>query len=320
MWNDATKGAKVALATHFGPKMVEYEEAISKYMDGFKAADADPDAFKKWTDRCPPKHADHEGIVDEIKNLGDGIFLRRFMFVRSAMELAVIWGDARTWWDELDADQRQISDAAVKGIRSLRMKLKEFSGVDDTQIDALYISRAEDIEIIIPDTERIANAVKIILKAARCLADRIYSSWRSDVQKIIDFFDQAIPDWQNQQDKLLDDPMKTDLLTNPHYTSLSNEASKMTRISNAIQVLHSDGCGMVYDASMMKKASDKKDLAIDTVAVTYAIYKVTMEIPKVPEADRPQAAKDVIKQIEMKQYTLPKLINDTLQSIANHAS
>ena len=49
------------------PPIPEVLDFLAFETAGVRCCDADPNAFKLWTDRCLPKHADHEGIVDGIK-------------------------------------------------------------------------------------------------------------------------------------------------------------------------------------------------------------------------------------------------------------
>jgi len=106
------------------------------------------------------------------------------------------------------------------------------------------------------------------------------------------------------------------LLMNPGYKNLKGFCNEIATMLNDIKALTNDGCGAMVDPEVMKEAGDVRDLGLKTVNLTYALFKLQCEIPKLvtPEA-KSNAIEDLKKALELKHFALPVAIQDRMKAI-----
>jgi hypothetical protein len=233
------------------------------------------------------------------------------------IEAATCYVETNQWWHGSEKKAQNLDDDSSLKIKPLRSLLKAHSEIRDDDVDELFAMRGRKIEIFGIEVG-VKDFVKNVLNGCRCLADKIYTTWRNDMKALQDELASGTPDWKMTENNVLDNPLLSKLLLNPAYNSLGHNAAKMDAMLTCGVSLHSDGCGNIFDCNAMDAARSTKAYAIDTVSLTYALYHATQHLPKIVDLeDRKTKAGDIIKQIDAKNYTLPEILSTRLKMISD---
>lgn len=77
--------------------------------------------------------------------------------------------------------------------------------------------------------------------------------------------------------------IRDNLLGNANFQGLSSSSEKLSQWQKTLRELNSaSGGSPIFDPSMMKVVKSTLDLGLDTVVTTFALFKLTGEISKMP--------------------------------------
>ena len=90
------------------------------------------------------------------------------------------------------------------------------------------------------------------------------------------------PDWIDKKESLLtEDELCERLLANSgNYCRIGPLAQELKFWTKSLKTLHSDSAGLIMDSSLIKSLGQQADEAIETVAFTYIIHYMRVELRK----------------------------------------
>eukprot|EP00969_Alexandrium_andersonii_P292453 12925704-Alexandrium_andersonii.AAC.1 len=124
-------------------------------------------------------------------------------------------------------------------------------------------------------------------------------AWRDAATDLLATINAGIVDgWAAKKDDLLKpdcaELVKT-MLANPSFSGLSECMDKLGRVVDVVKNVQSDSCGAWWDAGELKEAKQAIANGSEFVAITYAIYTLTIKIPALPDYVARKAAVDKLK-------------------------
>ena len=107
---------------------------------------------------------------------------------------------------------------------------------------------------------------------------------------------------------------------NPGYKTLKGFCNEVATVFNDIKALTNDGCGAMTDPEVLKEAEGVRELGLKTVNLTYALFKLSCEIPKLDTQEaKSKAIEELKKALELKHFALPVAVQDRTKAIATPA-
>lgn len=76
------------------------------------------------------------------------------------------------------------------------------------------------------------------------------------------------------------EPVRRALVENENYLACSEYTEKLAVAMRLTKMLNSGGQGFVLEARLLKAAKQALLLGVETVSITYALFKLTVEVPK----------------------------------------
>lgn len=118
--------------------------------------------------------------------------------------------------------------------------------------------------------------------------DRLLASfgklWTDDIKAMATKLDGWLPcEWQPQRDQLITDKeLSAKLLANKFVNHLSQMSSMLSNVLGLVNGVHKETreMGMMVPAEVVSHASTTLNSSVETVAITYALWSLTAEIPK----------------------------------------
>ena len=114
-------------------------------------------------------------------------------------------------------------------------------------------------------------------------------TWREDLQHLSATLKAWCPDWQPHRGKLLGTSkeataMAIHLCKNERYPKIAAASAALKDAIALVRSIGRDGCGAFLESSVVKAAESVVSLAIETVAATYCVFKLRVEIPRIANA------------------------------------
>ena len=219
------------------------------------------------------------------------------------------------WWQDdknnVDKLGLRLSMNTIPKFRGVRTFLKSHLGEED--IKKIFELRGEEIEIFWPECSEHVEFYKSVEVWPKKIAKEVYGFWQGDLDELVAKAKSGTPDWIGKESELLQEPLRTTLLTNPNYSNLALTAAAIDAQLAAITHLHSDGCELVIDPAALMSVACTKASAIDTVTLTFALFQLTENIPKLPEVDMSNATKATLDQVSSRNCELPAIIKAALE-------
>jgi hypothetical protein len=110
------------------------------------------------------------------------------------------------------------------------------------------------------------------------------AEWGRMLDKQTDAINEGVPvAWQTKKDQLLhkdNEHVVHSLVSNPNYMIVSQGVALLTTLLHELRGLTQGGCGPFVNANGLKLARQAQVLGTDTVAITYATFKLQNQIAK----------------------------------------
>ena len=105
--------------------------------------------------------------------------------------------------------------------------------------------------------------------------------------------------------------MSSQPINNPKYGGLNTHAAHAQEYNSMNKKLHNDRCGPTIQAETLQKVSTLAESALNTIAVTYAVYSITKKIIILKEEKEiAAAAEELEKQLEAKGYSILEAVSE----------
>lgn len=139
--------------------------------------------------------------------------------------------------------------------------------------------------------------------------------WNDEIEEQVRTIETSIPaGWQSVKDSILD-PANQNIVQlmvgNPNFLKMSQAVAKLSDMVGTLKVLLADGCGTFYrDATLKKRTGRAIEEGTETVGMTYALYQLTVAIPKLEVGARKTAIEQTKAAVASKGATLGQSLTD----------
>ncbi len=147
----------------------------------------------------------------------------------------------------------------------------------------------------------LGDALRILkqtLEEAEGILHAVGGHWKTDIARQTKCLEEWCPNWQAARGQLMSKAHTGTVLSlvkNPHYAELGTAAGELSATVALVKGVHKDsGCPLV-DASALREASIACTLAVDTVVVTNALFRLRVEVPRL---ESPQARKKAAVELQ----------------------
>ena len=107
------------------------------------------------------------------------------------------------------------------------------------------------------------------------------------------------------------------MLTNKQYPQLTPACNEINRMIVDARDMSHDSCGAIFSAELLKDAISCRDLGYATVSITYAIFKVCVEIPKMAtDAEKNLAVAALRLALKAKSFVSPDALATRMKVLA----
>ena len=264
-----------------------------------------------------PRRHNKDVVLNLIKKVGDHTLLKRLQLVDKAVDMAIVFAKLKKAWDDdISSEARRLSRGTIGMVRPLRIAFHEMQAYQDGErVKDLFTDREKRYELFWPAYPKMLEMVLFIFRKSWWMLEEIYRTWRDDLDTVDAEIMKNDVAWKEKEDELLNEPLRSMLLTNPGYGQLASSAKTCNGILAAIPELHSDSIGVIFDPFRITLVKRHMDDAVDTVSVTYTFFHVAVQIvQRTAGSDQVEAAKNLKKQLAEKNYTVPKILMDKLDS------
>ncbi len=95
--------------------------------------------------------------------------------------------------------------------------------------------------------------------------------------------------------------LRKSLMENEKFEELGLATDRLSKYCLEVNNLHTSGAGPFFEAAFLKEVESAKTLGVETVAITYAVWQLTTEVPKTDSLfGRSKAIKALRAQVEDK--------------------
>ena len=152
------------------------------------------------------------------------------------------------------------------------------------------------------------------------LHENVVGQWATDLTELSHAVSEWCPAWQPFKETLLDksnEEVVQQLLTNSEFPKLNGGAAALTQMLRELRQLQADGFGPWVDAKIIKDANSMKDLAVDTICITFATHNWFCKIRTEPNCKGRKQMIDTLR-TDMKERgcPVPKDIDQALSQAA----
>ena len=140
---------------------------------------------------------------------------------------------------------------------------------------------------------------------AQAILGQFAGAWLTEMSTLTNTLQSWCPEWQPHRGALLSKEstkLVLELCKNPHYGDLAKASGTLRGIVNKVKGVHRDGTGSyMVSPQALKDAKEACDAAVATTVVTYALFKLRVELPKLQnQAAKTKELGDLKKFIEQK--------------------
>ena len=148
------------------------------------------------------------------------------------------------------------------------------SGVD--AVAGLY--HVEILDNVVPP-----NLMSVVAKRLQNETDDWIAAWADEMKGTVAAIEQSAPEgWMLFKETILDHPdVIAKLLQNPDFDKCSINADTLSKQMAFVTELRGAGLGPLFEHTLLAHAKTVLSLGVETIAVTYALYQLNAEIPKV---------------------------------------
>lgn len=120
----------------------------------------------------------------------------------------------------------------------------------------------------------IADQTSVAVAEAQELVETVISAWRADFKMLIEVIGSWCPPWQHLKESpdLMSEKIIGQMVGNKNCKSLTGAANSLDNMIRESRALASDGFGPMLSPEDNNAATTTRDLAYDTVSVTFAMY------------------------------------------------
>lgn len=165
-------------------------------------------------------------------------------------------------------------------------------------------------EFDVVECEDVENQAKELLTGASSLSDEIRGRWTSQVESLAKTLASWCPPWEVEApgDDFPSKERVKSLVLNPDYKSLAPTANKLNEMLSRASALVIGGMPPVFTPEVLKNATTARDLGYSTMSLTYMVFKLLVEFPKLKDLDakRKEAAK-LREALKAKQFDAAKV-------------
>ena len=238
---------------------------------------------------------------------------------------------SKKWRASESSDSRIISDEWINIISPVRqdlMTLKSLrQGEGDAGLATLFKPDASYDNKDPLALHFLEGSVEADRDVARCTAllentlATIYSDWGNTVGTLSAHLESWCPGWQTWLDSE-DFPSPEHILAlckNSDYPKLTPYTSKLSSVLSAAKTLtQMDSAGHVFSPEVLKKAADVKRLALDTVNLTYCVFKLWQDTNtrNADAAGRKKIVAELRASLAQKSYQIPKAIEKKMKELS----
>ena len=227
--------------------------------------------------------------------MADGTLLNEVHFVEGARATLVAVAKAATFLiQNLTREARSVSqDGAVALVKSVRAESFHFSnllstlGLDVTQLFSATPTRLLQHTVGLLDAARVARRVR---DAVAEVLGVFAKGWTADITEASTTIASWCPAWQPFVGKLMAKEkesiaMVLALVKNPKYGDLEAASNTLRLLVARVKNIHRDKCAsFMVDVQLLSDASHTAELAAATTVMTYILFRLRVEIPKLTNA------------------------------------
>ena len=171
----------------------------------------------------------------------------------------------------------KISEEQATAVKDMRARYAAFQSMIDgsPSVFAALVTDASHIVVLDGILKREVFQANLADCISKCVL-KFSTRWSSDMTVLCDALDQACPSWEPVRDTLLDEKiMVKAMVDNERYSSIAPLMNEVRNQIKLVKSIHSDRRGALVDAGLIQRAVRCSDFAVETVAFTFYLFKVS---------------------------------------------
>jgi hypothetical protein len=230
-------------------------------------------------------------LTDFSDLIGDASLQLEVLFVAAVGEALRPLADATLFWHgKKTRDERRVNSESVALIKTMRAASSIFNTYttalkDNGSFDVLF--KASSTRTVTPlvelfDASQVVDKITTDMKAILGL---FATAWTTDLKDMSTEVASWCPAWQTMRGALMskvNTPMVLELCKNVKYPRLAGAANLMQEMVGHIKSIHRDGASTRFiNAELLKEVSSIISLAVETTTITYTLFKLRCELPRI---------------------------------------